>query len=65
MLNQTGILVFDNVLWKGLVAQKMNNDRVTTAIRRFNDYIKNDKRITTRIVSIGDGLAICKKITKF
>ena len=65
LLNQTGILVFDNVLWKGLVAQKMNNDRVTTAIRRFNDYIKNDKRITTRIVSIGDGLAICKKITKF
>ena len=65
LLNQTGILVFDNVLWKGLVAQKMNNHRVTTAIRRFNDYIKNDKRITTRIVSIGDGLAICKKITKF
>ena len=65
LLNQTGILVFDNVLWKGLIAQKMNNDRVTTAIRRFNDYIKNDKRITTRIVSIGDGLAICKKITKF
>ena len=60
LLKKNGVLVFDNVLWKGLVAQKLNNDRVTIEIRKFNEYIKKDKRIKTEIVSI----AICKKIIK-
>ena len=64
LLNKGGILVFDNVLWKGLVARKKNNDRVAIEIRKFNEHIKKDKRIKTEIVSIGDGLAICKKIIK-
>ena len=36
LLKKNGVLVFDNVLWKGLVAQKTNNDRVTIEIRKFN-----------------------------
>ena len=45
LLEKNGLLVFDNVLWKGLVAQKSNNDRVTIEIRKFNEYIRKDKRI--------------------
>ena len=49
---------------EGSGCSKSNNDRVTIEIRKFNEYIRKDKRIKTEIVSIGDGLAICKKILK-
>ena len=39
-------------------------DKKRIEIRKFNEYIRKDKRIKTEIVSIGDGLAICKKILK-
>ena len=61
LMAENGLIVFDNVLWKGKVFDQSINDSKTKAIREFNNFIKNDKRITTTMISIGDGMTLCKK----
>ena len=61
LIDKKGLIVIDNVLWHGEVAEDANNDKFTNIIRDFNNHIKQDKRITKNIVPIGDGLTICIK----
>jgi predicted O-methyltransferase YrrM len=61
LINKKGLIVIDNVLWHGEVADGANNDKFTNIIRDFNNHVKQDKRITKNIVPIGDGLTICIK----
>ena len=61
LIDKKGLIVIDNVLWHGEVADAANNDKFTNIIRDFNNHIKQDKRITKNIVPIGDGLTICIK----
>ena len=43
--------------------QKKNiTDKQTELIRKFNIYIKNDKKTEKIILPIGDGLTICRKL---
>ena len=61
MINKNGLIIIDNVLWHGEVADKSKNDKLTKIIREFNKHIKEDKRVTKNIIPIGDGLTICIK----
>ena len=61
LIDKKGLIVIDNVLWHGEVADEANNDKFTNIIRKFNNHVKQDKRITKNIVPIGDGLTICIK----
>ncbi len=61
LIDKKGLIVIDNVLWHGEVADYANNDKFTNIIRDFNIHVKQDKRITKNIVPIGDGLTICIK----
>ena len=61
MIDQNGLIIVDNVLWHGEVADKSKNDKFTNIIRDFNNYIKNDERVKKNIIPIGDGLTICIK----
>ena len=61
LIDKKGLIVIDNVLWHGEVADEANNDKFTKIIRHFNNHVKQDKRITKNIVPIGDGLTICIK----
>ena len=61
LIDKKGLIVIDNVLWHGEVADDTNNDKFTNIIRNFNNHVKQDKRITKNIVPIGDGLTICIK----
>ena len=61
LIDKKGLIVIDNVLWYGEVADDANNDKFTNIIRHFNNHVKQDKRITKNIVPIGDGLTICIK----
>ena len=61
LIDKKGLIVIDNVLWHGEVADGANNDKFTNIIRDFNNHVKQDKRITKNIVPIGDGLTICIK----
>ncbi|KAJ9171623.1 hypothetical protein P3X46_014961 [Hevea brasiliensis] len=56
-----GVIVIDNVLWHGKVADPLVNDAKTVSIRNFNKTITEDKRVSISMVPIGDGMMICCK----
>ena len=62
MTKQGGLIIIDNVLWHGEVADEKNNEKFTKIIRDFNTYVKNDKRTEQIILPLGDGLTICSKL---
>ena len=62
MTKQDGLIIIDNVLWHGEVADDKNNEKFTKIIRDFNTYVKNDKRTQQIILPLGDGLTICSKL---
>ena len=61
LIDKKGLIIIDNVLWHGEVADNSNNDKFTNIIRDFNNHVKQDKRVTKNIIPIGDGLTICIK----
>ncbi len=62
LIKKEGIIIIDNVLWHGEVADEANNDKFTNIIRNFNEYVKNDKKVDQIIIPIGDGLTVCRKL---
>ncbi|KAK7401697.1 hypothetical protein VNO78_13374 [Psophocarpus tetragonolobus] len=56
-----GLIVIDNVLWHGKVADTLVNDPKTISIRNFNQKLMEDKRVSISMVPIGDGMTICRK----
>ena len=61
LIDKNRLIIIDNVLWHGEVADKSNNDKFTKIIKDFNKHIKDDNRVTKNILPIGDGLTICIK----
>ena len=62
LISKNGLIIIDNVLWKGEVTDLSKNDKLTNIIREFNDHVKKDARIEKTILPIGDGITICKKL---
>jgi len=62
LIKKNGLIIVDNVLWHGEVANTKNQDKLTTIIRDFNSYINKDKRTENLIIPVGDGLAVCRKL---
>jgi len=62
MTKSGGLIIIDNVLWHGEVADIENNEKFTKIIRDFNTFVKNDKRTEQVILPLGDGLTICSKL---
>lgn len=64
-LNHGGILVSDNILFRGLVAKEKNNiRRKNTIVKRLKEFLKiitNSDKFSTTIIPIDDGMAICYK----
>lgn len=61
LLRPGGLVIADNVLWSGKVIEPDVMDKDTVAIRAFNQYLKNDSRITLSVIPIGDGFALAVK----
>ena len=61
LINKNGLIIIDNVLWHGEVADNKKNDKFTNIMREFNKHIKQDNRIIKNIIPIGDGFTICIK----
>ena len=62
LIKKNGLIIVDNVLWHGEVADRKKNDKFTNIIREFNKYVKNDKRTQQVILPLGDGFTICRKL---
>lgn len=61
LLRKGGLIAVDNTLWSGAVADTDNNEPGTRAIRRFNDLVRDDDRVSKSLVTIGDGLTLILK----
>lgn len=61
LLRTGGLLVIDNVLWNGQVIDPSITDADTLAIRRLNEKIHADPRVSISLLPIADGLTLAVK----
>jgi predicted O-methyltransferase YrrM len=62
-LNTGGIVISDNVLWKGRVIEAEENmDKQTLALHQFNTKVSQDVRFFSFILPIRDGISISLKM---
>jgi predicted O-methyltransferase YrrM len=62
-LRSGGVVIVDNLLWGGRVAQPAsdNDESSTIALREFNRYFLNHRELRSEILSVGDGLGYAVK----
>jgi caffeoyl-CoA O-methyltransferase len=60
LLDKNGLVIIDNVLWHGEIADEANIDKFTLNIREFNAHVAQDKRMEQIIVPLGDGMTVCR-----
>ena len=62
-LRSGGVVIVDNLLWGGRVAQPnaANDESSTVALREFNRYFINHSQLRSEILSVGDGLGYAVK----
>ena len=61
VLKSNGLLIIDNVLWNGDVANDNNLDETTKSIRLLNEKIKFDNRVEYSILPLADGISFIRK----
>ena len=62
LVKKDGLIIIDNVLWRGEVADERNNDKFTNIIRDFNIHVKEDKKTEQVILPLGDGFTVSRKL---
>ena len=63
LVRSEGIIIADNVLYKGYVMSDYNKHKQRTAVRHLREYIKEameNEMLESEILEVGDGLAITK-----
>lgn len=63
LIKDDGIIFADNILYKGYVMSDYNKHKQRTAVTHLREYIKlttNNPKLDTKILEVGDGLAITK-----
>jgi len=61
LLKTGGFLVIDNILRQGKVADLSVTDPNIEAIRRFNEHVFKDNRVSISLIPVGDGLFLISK----
>jgi caffeoyl-CoA O-methyltransferase len=56
LLAPNGLIVADNTLWSGDVADPENSDESTQHIREFNDRVQDDDRVDNVLLTVRDGM---------
>ncbi|HTT08908.1 MAG TPA: class I SAM-dependent methyltransferase [Gammaproteobacteria bacterium] len=62
LLRPGGLIMVDNVLWDGKVADPGQNDGATCALRAFNAHVHADDRIKLSMLPLADGLTLILKL---
>lgn len=60
-LRPNGILLIDNVLWNGSVADPDVDDEDTVVLRQLNDFLRDDPRVEVVMLAVADGLTLARK----
>ena len=61
LLRPRGLAVYDNVLWDGGVLDASMTDAETVGVRRLNERLATDERVTISMIPVGDGLTLALK----
>ena len=61
LLQTNGLMIIDNMLWGGDVADSLNKDKQTETIRSLNKKILIDNRIEFSLLPLADGLSFIRK----
>ena len=61
LLASNGIIIIDNMLWHGDVADETKQDSQTKTIRDLNLKIQNDTRVEFSLLPLSDGLSFIRK----
>ena len=61
LLTTNGIIIIDNMLWRGNVADERINDSQTKIIHDLNKKIQNDARVNFSLLPLSDGLSFLIK----
>ncbi len=61
-LRKGGVLITDNTLWYGKVANEGEKDYQTEGVREYNRLAFSDKRVISMIIPLRDGITISLKI---
>lgn len=61
LLRPGGLLVCDNMLWSGRVADPSDESADTAALRALAARARDDDRIDATLIGVGDGLLLCRK----
>jgi len=61
LVRRGGLILIDNTLWSGDVADPSKNEPDTVALRALNDALHHDERIDLALLPVGDGLTLARK----
>jgi len=61
LIRPGGLIMADNVLWSGRVADPTNQEPDTLALRAFNRKLHADSRIALSMIPLGDGFSLALK----
>jgi predicted O-methyltransferase YrrM len=61
LLRVGGLIAVDNTIWSGRVADPAEQDTDTAAIRRLNEKLSRDERVTLSMLTVGDGVTLALK----
>ena len=61
LVRQGGVIAVDNVLWSGDVADPGVTDEDTETLRRVNETIQADERVTPVLLAIADGMTLARR----
>jgi len=61
LLRPGGVIAFDNVLWRGRVADLADRGPETTALRDVARAVRDDERLVPVLLPVGDGLLVAAK----
>jgi caffeoyl-CoA O-methyltransferase len=61
LVRKGGLLVLDNMLWSGAVADPDKHDSDTDALRALNLKIRDDNRVDFCLLSADDGILLARK----
>lgn len=60
-----GLIAIDNVLWSGAVADPKEQDADTAALRALNLKIRDDPRVESCLLTVGDGIMLVRPLPQF
>ena len=61
LLAADGVMIVDNTLWSGRVADESDDEETTRQIRALNDRVRDDDRVENVLLTVRDGMNLIRR----